>query len=356
MRKKILLVNPFGIGDVLFTTPVIKSIKDSLPEAYIGYWCNLRTKDILKDNNQIDRIFALSRGDLKGIYNRSKIDGLYRFLGLLRRIKREKFDISLDFSLDYRYSLISKLLGIRKRVGFDYNNRGRFLTDKIVINGYQSKHAVDYYLDLLGVLNIEAKRSSLILPVTESSRLKIQSVFNANGIKSADLVIGVAPGAGASWGKEAYLKHWPAINFAQLSDRLINELGAKVVLLGDESERPICDKICGMMIHKPLDLTGRTSLEELSAAIERLKIMVTNDGGPLHMAVAAGIKTVSIFGPVDDLVYGPYPKSANHIVIKKDMPCRPCYRNFRMTPCQNDRECIRMVRTEEVFEGIRRIL
>jgi ADP-heptose:LPS heptosyltransferase len=73
------------------------------------------------------------------------------------------------------------------------------------------------------------------------------------------------------------------------------------------------------------------------------------------MAVALGIKTVSIFGPVDERVYGPYPPSQDHIVVKKDISCRPCYRNFRMPECERNRDCIRAVGIEDVFEAARRL-
>src|SRR4030042_3823504 len=113
--KRFLIVNPFGIGDVLFNAPVIKSIKKHYPDALIGYWCNERVEDILKNNPYIDKIFAISRGDLKKIFRISKWLGIKHLFRLLGDIKRGHFDICLDFSLDYRYSLISKILRIRRR-------------------------------------------------------------------------------------------------------------------------------------------------------------------------------------------------------------------------------------------------
>ena len=131
MAQKILLINPFGIGDVLFTTPLIKVIKENNPKNFLGYWCNERVKPILNNNHYIDKIFALSRGDLKKIFKKSKFKGIKATLNLFFAIKKEDFDIAVDFSLDHRYGLFSKLAGIKKRVGFDYKNRGRFLTEKI---------------------------------------------------------------------------------------------------------------------------------------------------------------------------------------------------------------------------------
>ena len=84
--------------------------------------------------------------------------------------------------------------------------------------------------------------------------------------------------------------------------------------------------------------------------------MLTNDGGPLHMAVALGVKTVSIFGPVDDKVYGSYPPSEKHTVIKKDLPCRPCYYNFKIPVCEQDKYCLKGISADEVFNSVKNIL
>ncbi|MEI6631734.1 MAG: glycosyltransferase family 9 protein, partial [bacterium] len=153
--KKFLIINPFGIGDVLFTTPVIRSIKENFPLSFIGYWCNERVGDILEDNPYIDKVFALSRGDLKRISSYSWMQGLRRSWGLFCAIKRERFDISLDFSLEHRYSLISKLAGIKRRVGFNYKKRGKFLTESLEVLGYQDKHVVEYYLGLLDFIGVK---------------------------------------------------------------------------------------------------------------------------------------------------------------------------------------------------------
>ncbi len=355
--KRLLIVNPFGIGDVLFTTPVIRAIKDSKPDSIIGYWCNERVKDILENNPNIYKIFALSRGDLKKIYRKSRWQGISKFINLVHEIKKEKFDTMLDFSLDHRYSLIAKIIGVKRRIGFNYKNRGRFLTDKIDLDGYSDKHVVEYYSDLLKPIGIETKSFNLELAISESSKRKSKNILAENGISDKDLIIGIAPGAGASWGKDAYLKHWPAVRFGKLADRVINEFGAKIIILGDESEKPLSEAIISTMHNKPLDLVGRMSLEELSAVINNLHILITNDGGPLHIAVALGKKTLSFFGPVDPKVYGPYPPDEKrHIILKKNLECSPCYVNFHLLSCKRNRECLETIDVDAAFAAIAKLL
>lgn len=355
--KKFLVINPFGIGDVLFTTPVIRAIKNTYPDAFIGYWCNERVAGLLRSNPKINVIFALSRGDIKKIYNKSRLEGISKSLSLLRKIKKEKFDTCIDLSLEHHYSLVAKLLGIRRRIGFNYKKRGRFLTDRIDLDGYNSKHVVEYYLDLLTNIGIKPQGYNLDLNVLEANKIKSKNLLRYYGVTNDDLLIGIAPGAGGSWGRDASLKHWPAIKFAQLANRIRDDFKAKIVILGDGSERPIADIIVNIMQHKSIDLVGKTTLEELAAIISNLGVLITNDGGPLHIAVALGVKTISIFGPVNDLVYGPYPQDANHhIVLKSNLDCRPCYRNFRLDPCQRNKECLEAIEVEQVLEAVRRLI
>jgi len=356
--KKFLIVNPFGIGDVLFTTPVIKAIKESEPDSFIGYWCNERVRDVLKDNPGISTVFALSRGDLKKIYRKSMWEGLKKSIDLKKRIKQEKFDSLLDFSLDPRYSLIAKRAGIRRRIGFNYKNRGRFLTDKIDLDSYSSKHVVDYYLDLLRLIGVKAPLNpGLEIFVPQGAKTRVKGILLGHGINPGDLIIGIAPGAGASWGVDAYLKHWPAIKFGQLADKIIEDLKAKAVILGDEPEKPVIEKVINGMRNKPLNLAGKLTLEELIAVINELNILVTNDGGPLHIAVALGKKTVSFFGPVDPKVYGPYPfDERRQAVLKKDLQCSPCYINFRLSDCKRKKECLETIDVSTALDAVTKLL
>ena len=229
---RFLIINPFGIGDVLFTTPVVRAIKRSFGDSRISYWCNERAAGILKGVPEIDKVFALSRGDLKKVFRNSFWEGIKKALGLYFILRQGHFDVAIDFSLDHRYGLVAKLAGIKRRIGLNYRNRGRFLTEKIDIReGYSGRHVVEYYLDLLKFLNIIPEEKRLFLCVSDTEKMKSRILLESYGIKDGDLLVGIAPGAGASWGKSAKLKHWPVIRFAQLAERIIKVFGAKVLIL-----------------------------------------------------------------------------------------------------------------------------
>lgn len=350
--ERFLIINPFGIGDCIFTMPVIRAIKKNKPDCFIGYWCNLRVKELLEFNKNIDRIFALSRGDIKKIYSGSGLEGLRRSLGLFFALRKEKFDTCLDYSLDYRYGLAAKLAGIRKRIGFDYKGRGRFLTDKLELTGYNDKHVVEYYLDLLRPIGIKPASAELELKVPEKDKIRAQGILGDYGIKKGDLLIGIAPGGGESWGRDAALKRWPQEKIAQLADRIIGDLSAKVLLLADENERAVTQAISCKMHKKAIDLTGKTKLTDLIALIDSLDLLIANDGGPLHIGVSLGKKTVSFFGPTDPVIYGPYPPDKDrHIVLINALECHPCYRNFRLIACQSDIKCLKGIAMAEAYNA-----
>ncbi|MDD5431415.1 MAG: glycosyltransferase family 9 protein [Candidatus Omnitrophica bacterium] len=355
--KKFLIINPFGIGDVLFTTPIISNIKDAYPDSLIGYWCNERVKGILEPNPKIDRIFALSRGDLKKIFQKNFFVGISKALKLFSQIRKERFDVSIDCSLDHRYGLVSKLAGIRQRLGYNYKNRGRFLTKKIDLSGYSAKHVVEYYLDLLRFIGINPKRVNLELALSSKDKIKADKLLNDYGVGLKDLIVVIAPGAGASWGVDASFKHWPQKNFAQLADLVMEKYSVKVLILGDEPESTISQNITSLMRNKPVDLTGKTDLGVLAAIIDRSDFLIANDGGPLHMGVALNKKTLSFYGPVSPLIYGPYPPNDNrHIVLKSKLNCVPCYHNFRLSECKNNKECLEDISVNEAFEAAARLL
>lgn len=357
MYKRILIINPFGIGDVLFTTPLIHAIKDAFPGVEIGYLCNRRSYPVLKENPYLDYFFIYERDEFAASRKKSFFAWLKSLRVFINGIKAKQFDAALDFSLNTQYGFFSWRAGIKERIGYDYKRRGRFLTKRLKLSGYQEKHIVEYYAGLLEFLGISLKYRNLEFFLNEEDQKRINGLLAKDNIKEDDLLVGIIPGAGKSWGKDAYLKHWPAENFAHLADKIVENYSAKIIIMGDFCEKETAKKAIGMMKYRPLDFSGSTSLGELAALIGRMRLVIANDGGPLHLAAALGKKTVSFFGPVDPKVYGPYPADEKrHIVLRKNLECSPCYRNFRLRPCRRNKECLAAISVQEALEAVRGIL
>lgn len=334
----------------MFTTPVIANLKRAWPEVLIGYVCNRRTAPLLERNPKVNKVFIYERDEFEQVSRHSKIEYLRKVKDFLGAIKKEKFDTAIDFSLNSSVSFLTYAAGIKERLGFNYKNRSRFLTDKIPLEGYEDKHVVDYYLDLLEYLGIKPEERRLEITPGKEDLAWAKEVFLKHNLQKEKSVIGLVPGGGASWGRDAVFKRWGAGNYAKLADKIVEKLSAPIILMGDESEVELCKKIQALMAKEAVSLCGKTTLHQFACVASLCSLMVVNDGGPLHLAVASGVKTASIFGPVDEKVYGPYPLD-NHVVITQGLPCRPCYRRFRKASCEHI-SCLMDISVEDVFKKV----
>ncbi len=343
---KILIINPYGVGDVLFTTPVISNLRLAYPDAVIAYLANARSADLLRSNTDIARVFVYERDEFVGKPQ--------KYFELFNIIKQQEFDAVFDFSLNSSFGFLSFACGIKKRVGFDYRKRGRFLTHRVPMSGYEEKHVVEYYLDLLRLVEIPVKTNPMKLDVPPKDIQWAQEWLSGHKIDGSKPLIAVLPGGGASWGRSAGNKRWPASKYAALIDKIVENFDAAIILMGDPKEEELCREVVSLA-HFPLHFAvGETSLLGLAALLTCCRGAILNDGGPLHVAAAVGIKTVSIFGPVDPQVYGPYP-AANHTVVQKGLPCQPCYRRFRQAYCGHI-NCLNELSVENVLRKVRNIL
>ena len=347
---KILIANPFGIGDVLFTTPIISNIKHQLRNAKIGYLCNRRVAPLLEQDPRIYKFFVYEKDEFRGLWQQSKCKCLEEIRHLFSDIKSEKFDCVLDFSLAGEFAFTFWLMGIKKRVGFNYKNRAKFLNKKIPLYGFNDKHVIEYYLDLLKFLGVKPEDRSMKIFISDTERKKAEDLLKISDISKQDNTIAVMPGGGASWGKDSHRRHYPADRFAAACDKLIKEQGVKIIILGDLKEKKLVDKVVNNMNEKPSLVTTALPLREFMAVLSQCKLLFCNDGGPLHIAVGLGIPCVSILGPVDEKVYGPYPPDKKHRVMVADVKCRPCYKNFKLPECKN-RRCLQDLQPEEVFDA-----
>ena len=351
--KRILIINPFGIGDVLFTTPVISNLRRAYPDAFIGYIGNRRTIDFLKCNSKINQVWAYERDEYYAVYKKNPILFLKKWMDFIRDIKDLHFDVVFDFSLNSTFGFVSMLSGISKRIGYDYRGRGRFLTEKLPLQGFEGRHVIAYYLDLLNHIGIDASDHSMEMPIAPSEEVWADQWLKDQGI-SGKTLIAVVPGGGQSWGTQAQNKRWPAVKYADLVDKIIADSPDAVILMGDQSEKELSQEVT-RLAHRPLySAVGETSLTQMAALFKKCRLAIVNDGGPLHVAVAVGIPTVSIFGPVDPMVYGPFP-SKGHQVVQKSLACQPCYRRFRMASCLH-LSCLQELSVEQVYRKVKEIL
>lgn len=360
MANRILVINPFGIGDILFSTPLVSVLKKEYPKSYIGYICNIKTKDVLETNPAIDEVFVFERDEYRNLWKDSRIGCIKKFIDFWCGIAKIRFDMVIDLSLGKEYAFFCWLAGIKERRGFNYRGRGRFLTHKMPFDGFNDKPVAEYYLSLLRA-DIEpqqracqdsasAFRNTVLLP-TNDDRFYIEEFLDKAGIKEEKALIGIAPGGGMSFGqKDQARRRWPAAGFSKLIEKIAANLNAKMILMWGPGEEKLVNEIKSVARHNAL-IAPKTTIRQMAALCQKCKLVICSEGGPVHIASSQGIKTISIFGPVDEKVYGPYPPCRNNIIIKTDTGCRPCYKRFKLPGCDKVR-CLEDITVDTVFEAV----
>ncbi len=354
--KKILVVNPFGIGDAIFSMYLVEAIKKEWPEAVIGFLGNERTGVLLGMNRSIDVGHEFNRDEFRSL-RQSHFGGfLLKIVELCQKIKKENYDTMFDLSLGREFSFVAACLGIRRRVGFNFNKRGRWLTHRVKLLAYEKKHVVDWQFDLLRLLHVEPARISSKLPLFVSGQAKknAEEFLIQNGVKNEAGLIAVAPGGGKSWGPNAVYKQWASSGFAEVIHRYAEGKPATVLILGDSEERPLLEQL-KKALSTPTVVVAGQNLDVVSALLGRSQFLLCNDGGLLHLANALGVKTVSVYGPVDEKVYGPYGADSSHEMLTQDVPCRPCYQKFHFPPCEHQRRCLEQLSVEKVLAAVKKI-
>jgi len=349
---RILIVNPFGIGDVLFSTPLIRAVRRAFPDAHLAYLCNRRTEEILRRNTNLNELFIYEKDELVALWKRNAFLGLHAILSLVEQVRRRRFDLAVDLSLGERFAPILMAMGVSRRVGFNYRNRGRFLTDRLTIEGYHDTHVVEYYRRLLEFIGIRLMDDAgLEVVVSEADAGWATRWLHECRLEDRRPLVGMVPAGGVSWGIDAPFRRWSFEGFAQVGDALADRYGARLILFGEASDRAVCHTVAKLMRHPAIDLSGQTTLGQFVSLLGRLQLVLCNDGGPLHLAVSQHVKTVSVFGPVSPEVYGPYPPDAHRhrVICYEALPCRPCYHHFKLPPCPYERACLTMIEPEEVI-------
>lgn len=346
--KRVLIINPFGIGDALFITPVIRALKEHGVRE-IDLLLGSRTREVFEYHPFVNRIFEWDKRGTKGL----------KLIRLLWDLRSRRYQAMFDYSLGRQYSFLAwAIWGIPFRIGFDFKNRGGFLTHKVDLpQGYREKSIVEFYRELAAFLGVERTANELEFFLSAEDRQRAHGILNQFGILNSSFII-VAPGGGESWGKDARLKRWPVGYFAEFVRKMSHQYGPffkSVLILGGKNEHflgsALSEKLTDFTVH---NLCGAVSIRTAGALMEHASLLVANDGGLVHMARALKTPMVALYGPVDPIVYGPYPPSPLVQAITNTGPeCRPCYQNMRYNAACQHVDCLNTLTPDFVLETLK---
>jgi predicted lipopolysaccharide heptosyltransferase III len=337
---RILVSRMKFIGDVVLTTPIIRSLRNAHPDAFIAYLGEKETVALLENNPFLNEIISFD-------FRRPPLPEQARVVRLLRR---KKFDLAIDLFGNPRTALLTFLSGARVRVGPDRRGRRALYTVRVRDDGLP-KSAIEFHnqsLDAVGIPPTVA-RTEIYLTANEreGGRRRLNEFAERSG-KDAQPVVGIHPGA--TWPA----KRWLPDRFAGLADALVRR-GASVVLTAGARDADTIAEVRSAAQHThPVFLN--LPLRQLAAVIAACDVYVTNDAGPLHIAVAVGTPTIGLFGPGEDNIWFPYSARDGHRALRKDVPCHPCHLDFCNRKGNDFMECMKLLGLTEVIDEVERAL
>lgn len=335
--KRILILQTAFPGDIILTTPLFRNIKKLFPDSHLTVVTTPQGKELLQGLSDIDMLIAYDK--------RGRDKGFINFIKFVKKLKSGKFDLALSPHLSLRTSLLLYFTGSSVRIGYNEASCSFLYTDKVRRD--MSKHEVDRILSLLELLQVDGSKLEKFphLHISADSRQKINELLEKEGISKGDVIFGIAPGS--VWGT----KKWAAERYGELADRFVEKFGVRVVLIGSPAERESGDKITAVAKNKPVDMIGKTALSELAALIARCTLLVGNDSAPGHVAAAAGVPVVTLFGPTSpSFGYAPYGKNVE--IVEKELACRPCHHHGPMECPKEHFRCMKDITVDDVMEAV----
>ena len=340
---KVLLIRLRRIGDVVMTTPAVALLKRRFPGASLTYLVEEPYRRLVEGNPALDRVIAVPARQ-----------GGREFAGLMRDIRRERFDVVIDFHGGPRASWITFASGAVLKIGYAIRRKG-FLYDLRVPRtgaGGAPIHSVRNHANLVMALEgaegpgggaaiaFPADIPPLALPAARPEEAeRAAAIIRETG---AAKVVALHIGAGNAF------RDWGAPNIAELVTLLAGVPGVKAALIGGEGDRGREDEVVraappGAVV----PLAGRLNLIEIRELIARAALYVGPDSGPMHIAASTTTPIVAYFGPTLPAVFAPWrPGGGRTVILEKTLDCRPCRQRECITA---DYRCLRSITPADVF-------
>lgn len=307
LKERIVIRGVNWIGDAVMTIPALRALRAHYRDSEIHLIVKPWVAPLFYDSPYLDNLILYS-AEFSGL------EGKIRFSRLLRR---ESFTRAFLFQNAFDAALLTFLARIPERIGYSREMRRWLLTRPVPYRGEDRfMHHIDYYLELLRRAGIPAEYSRPWIRLALEERL--QGRKRLSGLKRPVLAIN----PGATYGSA---KRWFPERFGLIADIFMESTGGSVVLLGSQDEVEIAKEIRrNIKGDDVLILTGKTNLRDLISIISESDVLLSNDSGPMHIGYAVGTPVVAIFGSTDPSLTGPV--GYRDIVIRKEVPCSPCFR------------------------------
>ena len=347
--KRILILKPSSLGDVVNALPFLASLRRRYPDRHIAWLVEEEAAGVLLGHPLLDRVIVSGRRR----WGREALAPLrwpsaLREIGaLVAQLREGRYDLVVDLQGLLKSALMLLLAGARFRVGLaDAREASQRALTHLVPVPSAPVHAVDRYLEAARFLGADPSPKTFIFPSGPEDDAKAEALLAEAGVRPGDRVVALNPRA--RWPT----KLWEEDRFARVGEMLARRYRARVLVTGSLSDLPLARRLAARMDPAPFLVAGRTDLRVLIALLKQIDLLVTLDSGPMHLAAALGTPLVALFGPTDPRLTGPY--GTGGTILRVPLPCSPCLK--RRCQIQDDRLCMRSISEEDVAEAASAIL
>lgn len=320
-RKRLLILKPSALGDIIHTLPLLASLRESFPSLQIWWAVKSKFAELLKTHPYLNGTIVWEKR---------------RFWQFLKKIRRKRFHIVLELQGLFRTGFIVYLSGAKERWGFSKEETKEcqffFLTRTVKT---KNSHIVEKNLEMAEELGAK-KKVEFLIPENEEAKMSIEKYLKKSGVSPKDKLIALIPGGG--WGN----KIWSEKKFASLGKELTLRKDWRIIIIWGPGEFKKADLINRMAEGKLL-LGPSTTISQLVSLLKRCSMAIGGDTGPLHLAVALDIPVIGLYGPTPPSRNGPFGEKKE--IIYHALPCSPCWRRN----CKR-KECMNSIGVEEVIE------
>jgi heptosyltransferase-2 len=334
---------PNWVGDIVMATPVLRQLRATWPDAKIA-WCGRPIAEaVLRATPWYDEFIPHKRHS-----------GMGGFWAAAKAARAFGPQLAVVLPHSFGTAMLARATGAKRRLGHLTDGRGFLLTDGIPRPRHNGKtlpeYMADHWAKLVASVGIEVSDLAPELMVSAESQTKADTLLAAHPAGPEGPVIVINPGA--SYGPS---KMWPAERFAAVAKSLHESHGARIVVSTGPGEEAVAAAVDAALEGPAQIYRGKElPLDLLIATVKRAKVLLTNDTGPRHFAVAQGIRTVVLMGSTDPR-YTATPAEVG-VVIRRELECGPCHETVCPLTGAEHHQCLRLIDAPEVSEQVRSAL
>jgi lipopolysaccharide heptosyltransferase II len=337
-KTSVLIVLIAGIGDLVLASKSLRAMRSGFPDAEIHLLTSTDASPLAANYRFVDRVWAFPVRESR----KSKLQ-LLPIVRMLFEIRKVEFQVAVNlyrvasWAGALRMGLLFSLLKARGKVGHASRGFGLFLDKKAPPDTFDDSHYADAMARIAVMAGGKPDQRGIEVFWDQGVEDRWSQLFSQEEMRPL-LTIGINPGS------DRPNRRWSLEGYARVADQLIEQSGARVLLLGGPGEETLAQEIQRLMKGEATSLTGRLTLDELIYVISRLDLLITNDSGPMHIAAALKTPIVAIFGPENPIHARPYTSQDLYRIIQKDVDCRPCTKKTCERPL-----CLDLITPAEVL-------